>query len=283
MIIISYRRNFWDDAGMAEHDAVHEVPLNGLDPESVLTDDDLAGAVRKKRILLLVHGYRNPRENVIEGYRMIDATMRLRGMIGAGPSRYSAVLGVTWPGGLTPVSYPLAKMRANAIADSVWARTKTLCAKARAVDVMTHSLGARVALKAFQNAPDGEVFVRNLFLTAPAVDDESIERKQKFFGATRACERVFVLFSRNDGVLGGLFPIPVFGDGDLALGFKGPQHKDRVGPNVRLVDCARPVGSHSDYRKRFELYTFIAGVLSGAPIPTELPANEGLVPNTDDA
>jgi esterase/lipase superfamily enzyme len=281
MYFLSYRRNFWDGVLVAEHDAIRDVELDGSGTEDEVSDDDFTADITGKRLLVLIHGYHNSRDDVVNGYAMIDRELRNKDILGSGPRGYTDLIGVTWPGGLFRISYTLAKLRANAIADSVFARLKKVVAAANAVDIMTHSLGARVALKALQNAPAGEQVLRNLFLTAPAVDNESIQQGEKFFAATQACRDVYVLHSKNDTVLKRAFPIPLFGDSDQALGLKGPEDAEEIGDNVHLVDCAVPVKAHSDYRKRLELYSFIKKVINGQQTPAELPDDEGCVPGAN--
>jgi esterase/lipase superfamily enzyme len=282
MLFISYRSDFWKNTGVAEHDAIRDVPLSGSGAERDVSEEQFKAAIQGQRLLLLIHGYRNKRESVVGGYAMIDRELRRKGLVADRADAYSQVIGIAWPGGLFRVAYPIAKIRANAIADNVFARLRKVVAAAEAVDVMTHSLGARVALKALQNAPIGENCVRHLFLTAPAVDDESIQRGEKFFTATQACRDVYVMYSRHDDVLKTAYRIPIFGDGDRALGQTGPEEVEEVADNVHLTDCSAPVRSHSDYRKRLELYTYIGRVLANQDAPAELPADEGFVPDAEE-
>jgi esterase/lipase superfamily enzyme len=275
MNFISYRKNFWSNVETAVPDSIRDVPTDGISAEAPVSDDDFRTSITDQRLLLLVHGYHNKRENILGGYSMIDATMKARNMVGAGPRAYHQVIGIAWPGGFTKASYLLAKMRANALGDSVFARLKKVVEAAKAVDIMTHSLGARVILKALQNADPTSPTIRNLFLTAPAVDDESIQQGEKFFISTQACRKVYVFHSKHDNVLKLTYPIM---DLDKALGLDGPEKPKKLGGNVQLVDCSSAVNAHSDYRKRLELYTFIKKVLDGQAAPAELPADEGFVP-----
>jgi esterase/lipase superfamily enzyme len=272
---ISYRKNFWSNLEIGVPDTIRDVPTDGTAAETPISDNDFLTSIKDQRLLLLVHGYHNKRENILSGYSMIDATMQTRGLVGSGARAYHQVIGIAWPGGFTKPSYPLAKLRANALGDSVFARLKKVVEAAKAVDIMTHSLGARVILKALQNAAPTGTTVRNLFLTAPAVDNESIQKDEKFFISTQACRNVYVFHSKNDNVLKLAFPIMDF---DKALGLNGPANAKKVGSNVQLVNCSNTVKAHSDYRKRLELYSFIKKVLDGKPTPAELPTDEGFVP-----
>jgi esterase/lipase superfamily enzyme len=275
MIFISYRKNFWSNLDIGVPDTIREVPTDGTSAEAPISDDDFRTAIQDQRLLLLIHGYHNKRENIIGGYSMIDGALRAKNAVGSGARAYHQVIGIAWPGGFTKISYLAAKLRANALGDSVFARLRKIVEAAKAVDIMTHSLGARVILKALQNADPNSETVRNLFLTAPAVDDESIQQGEKFFISTQACRKVFVLHSGNDKVLKLTYPLMDF---DKALGLNGPDKANKLGANVQMVDCSDAVRAHSDYRKRLELYTFIKKVLDGQPPPAELPTDEGFVP-----
>ncbi len=278
MYFISYRKNFWSNSDDSDHDAIRNVPLDNLSEGEDAKEEKFNSDLKDKRLLLLIHGYRNKRENVVGGYAMIDNQLRAKNILGSGPRAYDEVVGIAWPGGLFRISYLIAKKRVGKIADSVFARLEKVVAEAKAVDVMTHSLGARVILKALQNADPNKQLIRNLFLTAPAVDDESIQEGEKFFGATQACRDVYVLYSDDDPVLSTFFKVPLLGDSDRALGDRGPEKPNKVGKNVHLIDCVKFIKEHSDYRKRLELYTFIKKVLDGQPVTSPIADDEGFVP-----
>jgi esterase/lipase superfamily enzyme len=280
--IISYRANFWDSSLAAGHDEIRDVVLPANGTETSVGDDAFSEFLFHKRLLVLVHGYHNTKGNVLGGYCMIEKEMQQVGLVGPG-APYDAVVGLTWPGGFTAPSYPLAKLWADAISGKVWARLRRVIGFAESVDVMTHSLGARVILKALQNAAEGTAGPRDLFLTAPAVDHDSIERGEKFFSCTERCGRVFVLFSRHDDTLRVAYPIGEAASGNLfarALGAKGAEDPSKLGPNVHQIDCQNFVDDHSDYRKRTELYDFIRDVRNGSLPASPLPGTGAAVPAT---
>jgi len=272
--LISYRKGFWANSVLAERDEIRNVPLVGNGVEVPMTEVELASKIDGRRILLLIHGYNNERDEIRGAYERIAREMDARGLVGDNAA-YHEILGIVWPGGKLGVSYAPAKLRANAMSDAFFARLRWMTARAAAVDINTHSLGARVALKALQNATPDEpigstpnaIKIRNLWLTGPALDDESIERGYKFFAATRAVERVHVIHSREDEVLRYLFP---FGDGGRALGYQGPFRPQRIAdhsPNVRIVDGSQVVGDHSAYRKSPEIFSYFARALGGQHYP----------------
>jgi esterase/lipase superfamily enzyme len=282
MYFISYRANFWGDDIPSGSDAIREIPLPATVVEVDVTDAAFMNFVANQRVLVLIHGYRNTRADITAGYCMIEKASNQAGILQPPPSpnTYDAVIGLTWPGGITHISYPFAKLLANAVSDKVWARLRRVLGAAKSVDIMTHSLGARVVLKALQNATPQDPNVRNLFLTAPAVDRVSIEQGEKFFASTQRCDDVYVLHSRHDKVLEFGFPVgeALSGSvGAVALGFQGLANAASVGANVHVVDCQAFVNDHSDYRKRLELYAIVGTVLAGQQ-PAAAPAgNLGVV------
>jgi esterase/lipase superfamily enzyme len=278
MLVISYRKDFWSTRSLAEHDAIREVdPQTGVEAE--VTEEQFSRRVRGKRLMLLLHGYRSSREDVLCAYGQLDSQLSGVDRVtpGRGAAEYQEVIGVSWPGHDWRIEFTSAKAKADATAPKLFARLRKTAETARAIDVITHSLGARVALRTLQNAGEASRPVRNLFLTGAAVDDESIGQNEKFFYATERSERVYVLHSKNDPVLEFFYPIPVFGGGGPALGHKGPKHPSKVASNVSSVDCSQIVAAHSDYRKRAEFYDFVATAAAGGPVPTKIAAGAGFV------
>lgn len=142
---------------------------------------------------------------------------------------------------------------------------KILNSHAHTVDVQTHSLGARVALQAM--AFEHEIFVDNLLLTAPAVDNESLEPDKEFNDALRSCRRCLVYHSEKDPVLKVAYRIGAL---DRALGYKGPEHPRVIEaecPDVFVVDCGAVVKSHGGYRQSGEVYDHWTRVLSDQALP----------------
>lgn len=95
------------------------------------------------------------------------------------------VLGYVWPGGDLGISYVFAKRRAEKAAQRIQSLLLSIASVANSIDINTHSLGARVALQALKGVPGKPI--RNLFMLAAAVDDESIEIGEKFYSSTQAC------------------------------------------------------------------------------------------------
>ena len=194
---------------------------------------------------MLVHGYRNPLKNVAKSYKRVEQGLTAAGLVGGRRLRRGDRLR------LAGVPDRARILRCRAVGQSLGRHICGNCcscsaAEALTIDVETHSLGGRVALQSM--AFKGDVWVDNLLLTAPAVDDECPEPKQEFNASLESCGRLFVYHSKEDEVLTRAYRLASF---DRALGDHGPQHRDVVEascPNVRVIDCAALVFDHGGYR-----------------------------------
>ena len=198
MFVVSCRKDFWSATEFSPKDEIRELDLdsgNGL----VITPAAFLGAMAQKRITVLVHGYNNERLDVLASYRTIDAQMRLLGFLGAANRPYDALVGFAWPGGATGVSFPFARGRADDAAPRFGRLLADLRGRGATVDLNTHSLGAHVSLEALREA--SSQVVRNAWNFASAVDNESIEQGERYFGASRQSARFYVFHSKNDPVL----------------------------------------------------------------------------------
>lgn len=228
--------------------------------------DAVLKAATNKHICVLVHGFNNPIENVTKSYWELVVGLDQQGL--AAPEGYGLVVGFTWPGSRTPAGYFGAVPKANKSAPFLRDLLNALRTVALSVDVQTHSLGARVALKAL--ADPNKTFVDNLMLAAPAVDNNILEPGETFFGSVVSCNRCFVYHSKRDPVLKTGFWIGDVLDGvHPALGLKGPRSKTTTlekTPNVYVVDCSARVDSHGGYRKTPQYYAHWKSVLAGGPM-----------------
>ena len=133
-----------------------------------------------------------------------------------------------------------------------------LNAVAKNVDVYSHSMGCRLALETLDLA-SGKL-VRNLFMAAPAVQNESIQIGERYGKATQICDHVYVFHSRNDGVLRWLFRGAEF---DRALGYNGPQDMDQIPSNVSVIDLSETVDGHSGYKEApFTVFAKMKSILN---------------------
>ena len=249
MILISCRADFDSTVRFNKHDEIR-----GGDAK--LSEVELLEAVRGKKVLVLIHGYNNEMPAVIQAYDRVVEMMRLSHLLAPDPGGYDLVLGYTWPGGWNQLSFPVAVLRANTAAKRFRATLEKLQFAAASIDVQTHSLGARVALEALDR---GGITLRNLWLLAAAIDDETLEPGEEYFAAAQRCSRVYVLHSEQDPVLRTAYRLGDVPDFDRALGWKGPQRPHRIrehSPNTKVVDCKQVVATHGGYRSAAEVYDY---------------------------
>jgi len=246
MILVSCRRDFDSNHRFSDGNEIRDYPnLQKLDDYEFMEPDELVDDVRGQHVLVLVHGYRNPLQNVAPAYRLVEQKLKKHGLVGEGG--YDRVIGFLWPGFETVFGFVLAVPWANRSAGFLRSLLMRLGSSTSTIDIQTHSLGARVALQALAFPQD--VWVDNLMLTAPAVDNESLEPGKEFHPALDSCRRCFVYHSSRDRVLRVSYRI---GAWDKALGYKGPENPDVIAEDVDQVfvaDCSAVVRSHGGYRR----------------------------------
>jgi esterase/lipase superfamily enzyme len=263
VILVSCRRHF--DSNQLFDDLQYRNYPNLSDVSSFteMSQGEVADAVKDQHVVVLVHGYRNPIKNVAAAYKKLETELTNRGLIG--PGNYDMALGFLWPGFETAIGFLAAVPWANRSASYFREFVKLLNGNAHTVDIQTHSLGARVALQSM--VFEHEVFIDNLMLTAPAVDNESLEPKKEFNASLASCRRCFVYHSARDPVLKIAYRIGAL---DKALGYKGPQDPAIIAahcPDVFVVDCSAVVASHGGYRNSSEVYDQWSKVLAETPLP----------------
>jgi esterase/lipase superfamily enzyme len=267
MYVVSCRESFTSDRSVCDVNQVRNYtnPANH-DVFQEMTMDELAERAANKHVCILVHGYRNPMQNVMDAYWQMTQKMADVGI--SGPNGYGLVIGFAWPGRTLKLGYFVAPVNARKAAPRLLELINALRGKAHSVDVQTHSLGARVALTALKDP--NKVYVDNLLLSAPAVDRDLLEDGKDFHSSTKSCNRCFVYHSKYDKVLKLTYPLAdVSGGLAKAIGLSGPRSKVRTEadtPNVHVVDCAARVKEHSGYRKADQYYEHWAHVLSGGPM-----------------
>jgi len=251
---ISVRQNIGDDHRHAETPQVFEGPPK-LTTRSRITPRTLSefcSATEGSTALVLVHGYASPIESVGASYAAIEArTMDM----------YDHVVGFTWPSVHVVAQWWKAKRNAEQV-DQAFVRVARSLRVAH-LDVMTHSLGARVVLSGLTELPRKQPTFRNAWLTAAAVDNEALEKGEELHEATAQIGRVFVLHSRRDNVLRTAY---LGGNGDRALGLHGPEEIEATRANVHAINCKRVVGSHSGYRSAAKVFGFMRTVVLGGDV-----------------
>jgi esterase/lipase superfamily enzyme len=221
-----------------------------------VTLDTLRDFVDGKHILVLVHGYNNEFEDIVRSYDIIQAKVD-RHL----DDFYDAVIGYTWPGGDSAVDWFGPKRRAGTVAPRLARALMSLNAHAATIDLMSHSLGSRVALRGLEALPNDVVRVN--YLMASAIDNESVEAGNKYHDATQRAGESVVFHSRNDNVLRFAYTAAEW---DYALGFTGPEDSGAIAawsPTVTIANCKRVINGHGDYKSEDEVYRFISQWMNG--------------------
>jgi esterase/lipase superfamily enzyme len=262
MIVVSCRRDFDSNELFSDLQIRRYPSLANLTGFETLSEADLAATVANRHVLVLVHGYRNPLRAVASAYRKLETELLGRALVG--PGNYDEVLGFIWPGFQTVIGFFAAVPWANRAASYFRSLIALLNSSAHTVDVQTHSLGARTALQAM--AFPSEIWIDNLMLTAPAVDNEILEPGEEFNQSLLSCRRCLVYHSANDPVLAIAYRIGAL---DKALGYKGPQDPGIIAaecPDVFVIDASAVVKSHGGYRAAPALYEHWRRVLAEEPL-----------------
>ena len=215
MYMVSCRKSFTDNILLSKQNQYRNYSNPGNpDKFDKISLDLIRKGAQDKHVLVLVHGFNNPMENVLSAYWELVNGLQDVGM--TGPGQYGLIVGFTWPGQLSPVGYLPAVLSAMKSAPFLRDFIATLQGTAHTVDVQTHSLGARVALKALTDPK--KAFVDNLMLAAAAVDNHLLEPDQAFFKSTNAVNRLFSYHSTNDPVLATGYWIGDISDGPSGAG-----------------------------------------------------------------
>jgi hypothetical protein len=195
---------------------------------------------------ILIPGYNNTAAASEASFETITAAM---------PERWFA--GLLWPGEDKGILYALAVGNADRAA---W-RLSDILQDGNVVHAETHSLGARVILGALAQ---GAITLGDVFVTAPAVDDNSLDPGGEFEAAALHCKSLNIFYSQHDPVLAHDYPL---GDMKLplrrALGLDGPRNIKALPPNVRVFNCSRFVTTHGGYRYAPEFFAAWRAVLAG--------------------
>jgi len=227
-------------------------------PVRDLTENELLDEISGKKILLLVHGYNNEQDEVYDAYTIIEDK------ISEHINDYDLVVGYSWPGGDIGLEWYSSKKRANSVARRFRNLILTLSEAANSIDIMSHSLGARVVLKALKQAEEKHI-VRNYFCLAAAVDNEVLEKGEDFYLSVSKIEKIFIFHSKNDGVLSGAYRLAEW---DNALGLYGPEDKAYIQNRTKtifVVNCKKVIKSHGAYKRSDSIYKYIDKVITKNP------------------
>ena len=199
MLMVSCRSDFWSPTEFSTTDEIRRVDLDS-GVGTLVSQTEFPQELRSKRLTVLTHGYNNEERDVIDSYGAIDRQMRQLGFLGGAGAAYDALVGFSWPSGAVGRVVPVpARQRAGESASRFARLLAELRSATPLIDLNTHSLGAHVALEALRGG--AQRLVRNAWNFASAVDNESIEDGERYYEASRRCERFYVFHSRNDPVL----------------------------------------------------------------------------------
>jgi len=210
----------------------------------------LIAEVQRKHVVLLVHGYNSSLRDVCSAYN------RIMGLFHEADLPGECFVGYAWPGGDKFFHYWSVRRRVRQVSSRLAELLGILSLRAASVDIVAHSLGCLVTLRAMQIR--GLLYFRNLYLMAAAVRNHMLSDGVYFSGAVSHCSGVYIFKSRNDMVLCHGFPIGE--SGAEPLGYTGPVPFDTVVSNSMTVDCSGmpdPI-RHESYSRRAEIYRFIA-------------------------
>lgn len=180
-------------------------------------------AVAGKEILFATHGFNVSYREGLEVLAQLELDLQL-------PSSFTFV-GILWPGDwwIPAINYPSEADDAVTCGQRVARFANRHLRAARAISFVSHSLGGRLVLEATRAL---ERRAHEVCVLAAAVDDDCLATEQ-YADVRRNAERVSVLASRKDVVLGTAYPIGDFlsdllwRDNDspwrAALGYHGPR------------------------------------------------------------
>ncbi len=226
------------------------------DPPAMASVDwtALPTLVRAKTVFLAAHGFNVSYEAGLRSLARLEAAIA--------PSSTEIFLGVLWPGDwvVPAINYPFEDGVASQAGAFLGDFMNRWLASARSVNMLSHSLGARVVLAAIKSS---QRRIARACITAGAVNAGCLN--EEFAAAAANCDSLVTLSSRADQVLEFAYP-----PGDLLADVLDPDHPPfetalgREGPNLPYASFVRPYEiadadgfDHSDY--------FPPGDIVGAP------------------
>ncbi|GLS27385.1 alpha/beta hydrolase [Marinibactrum halimedae] len=260
MIIISARKSFDNADVLGAAHKIKEIDLsNDKEIRTIESEKKLISELSGKKVLILVHGYNNEQDEVYDAYSIIERKISKHLS-----TTYDAIIGYSWPGGDNRLDWWAAKSRANSVARQFRFLLEMIGEKAVAIDVMSHSLGARVVLKALKQSRK-KPLLNHYYCTAPAVDDEVFEDDEEFSNTTHKVTGLFVFHSKRDSVLARAYRVAEF---DNALGLYGPEDRNYIEENtdnVFVVNCKKRIKKHGGYKGCNEMYRYMRSASSEQP------------------
>lgn len=223
-----------------------------MEPRGWYPDDE---TVEGKSVVIFIHGYnvttRESLASCAEVFDKLHASL-LRDGRAVDDHCYVPFL---WPGDVGSLYFNDAQQYASrsSVAFQRFLKRLIQCCPLR-VSIITHSLGAQVALGALtmlgmDNTRKPEKYrINSLLALGPAIEDDAFERatssaEYHFTESAFAIENLHIGISRDDQVLGAAFHL---NEQDRAMGFNGPQSMQTFKSLARRVK--EVLGSEVDFR-----------------------------------
>lgn len=280
MLIVSSKKDLWKNHGHSKKDIFLDFDL-----DSELAVDDTAYAkitkktfkkrIKSKRILVLIHGYNPDFLDVLASYSTLHQNIQQQ----LANDNYDEVIGYTWHVGTKEDSdYKDAKKDAVIASEKLQTLLKTL-EKADSIDVITHSLGSRVLLRALatkkqkkskkQNKKkDAGLTIRHHFCVAPAVSNTCFQKGNRLRKATKQTEATWIFYSRNDS---SLQSSDLLAKSNVAMGLTGPICKSRkvkkskrvnnFPKNTVTINSTSLVHTHGTYKRLPAFYNCLESII----------------------
>lgn len=262
--VISSRKGFYKAGKISRIDRIKVINL--VDPRpannSTMSNQTFKSKIKNKHVVLLIHGYNNTFQ------RVCDAYLRITNQLITNKVPFDIVVGYVWPGGSEKLYYWSAKKRAMQLSSRIGKLIKEISKEAKQVDIIAHSLGCFLTLKALQTTHQSEI--RNIYLMAAAIANYKLSKGLPFSNAVKRARTVFIFKSTDDDVLKISFPIGEWGD--AALGYSGPRPFDQVVKNALTINCSNLPDTieHGSYSRRTEIFQFLSTHQSPENTPGEV-------------
>ncbi|PID27149.1 MAG: hypothetical protein CR982_06770 [Candidatus Cloacimonadota bacterium] len=246
MIILSCRKDFTNPEKLIKSPKeiqIRDINLKLGKAVKEISMEELKVAISGKSVLILVHGYNKEAKGVYEAYKEIE-----------GRTNYDIVVGFLWTGEDHAIEWYKAKRKANKSARFLKYILKKLWKANNNIDLMSHSLGARVTLNALKQS--NSRIINNYFCTAGAVDNESLEQGGEFYDSRFKYNNIIIMHSKKDDVLKLSYTIAEL---DIALGLHGPENKNLVKKrdDIYIVNCENCVEKHGGYDSSDSVHRYI--------------------------
>jgi pimeloyl-ACP methyl ester carboxylesterase len=196
---------------------------------------------------IFIHGYNRTEAQVAQDYIPFSAALN------------QDCIAYSWPGGCHPLDFPAAVVRADLAGYRLRDVFSMRSLRASSENLITHSLGARVALAALR---DGLFRVKKLILMGAAVDWIAFNQGAEFERVPACCDSIHVLYSNHDDVLKLAFPLGDFGGDHRALGLDGPCEPLENPENVVLHNVSSFIDKHSAYLSSSQCFELVNQILA---------------------